>query len=62
MLKFGEIISFYVFCNKPFAGQGHVTMSIIKIGGSTKCKNEKSMMKLVRVLILRLLLLKREIL
>ena len=22
--------------NRPFAGQGHVTMSIIKIGGGTK--------------------------
>ena len=26
--------------NRPFEGQGHVTMSIIKIGGSTKRLSE----------------------
>ena len=52
--------------NRPFAGQGYVTMSIIKIGGSTKwllvARNGKSMMKLVGLPILRPLLLKHEIL
>ena len=60
----GRLHPIGVLYNRPFAGEGHVKNRANHKDRWYKvvARNEKSMMKLARLPILRLLLLKREIL